>query len=243
MNSSSSWRTDRVANSFTGHFAARASVDGQLLDEQDIRTEELARARHALAYLTERIGDARMRDLLADDIEDMTRRVRGWVEASGGRWQTGVTELVVPGPSATAFHLWYNQAMAKRRETVLRAGHPEHFVLSPGDDGIEVVENIGETELPWRVFYRSVADEAFPMAWDPAYPVRFGAEIVDGDGLRVGFTMHQSRDAADGTHLHLRTLLPDAAPAALIDRHLRHFMIEFSNWTRVAWLEEKEKRA
>ena len=224
-------------------FAATASLDGERFDHQAIRDEELARARHALGYLKARIGDAAMRDLLANDIEAITARVRGWVEASGGRWRTGVAELVVPGPSATDFHQWYERAMAERRKTVLRAGHPEHFVLSPGDRGVEVVENVGETDLPWRIFYRALPDDAFPMAWDPAYPVRFGAEIVDGDGLRVGYTMHQARDAGDGMHLHLRTLLPQAAPQALVDRHLRHFAIEFTNWTRTAWLEAREAAA
>ena len=220
-------------------FTAMASLDGEPLDDRGIRDGELARARHALAYLTERIGDERMRDLLAPDIEATTRQVSAWVEASGGRWRTGITELVVPGPPAADFHRWYERAMAERRETVLRAGHPEHFVLSPGVAAIEVVENIGETDLPWRVFYRSLPDHAFPVAWDAGYPVRFGAEIVDSDGLRVGYTMHQACDAPDGMHLHMRTLLPEAAPQPLIDRHLRHFAIEFTNWTRAAWLETK----
>ena len=132
--------------------------------------------------------------------------------------------------------------MAERRETVLRARHPEHFVLSPGDDRIEVVENIGETDLPWRICYRKLPEDQCPMDWDPAYPVRFGAEIVDSDGLRVGYTMHQSRDDADGMRLHLRTLPPAAAPQTLVDRHLRHFAIEFTNRTRTAWLEAKETK-
>ena len=218
-------------------FAAVASLDGERFDDQAIRAEELARARQALAYLKERIGNSGMRDLLTRDIDAMTKRVRGWVEASGGRWRTGVTELVVPGPPAADFHLWYERAMAERREPVLRAGHPEHFVLSPGEQGIEVIENVGETDLPWRIFYRSLPDGAFPLPWESGYPVRFGAELVDGDGLRVGYTMHQARDAGDGMHLHMRTLLPEAAPQELVDRHLRHFAIEFTNWTGTAWLQ------
>lgn len=224
-------------------FLARAILDGQAFDDQDIRHEELVRARHALAYLKDRIGDERMRELLAPDTDRMTSRVRDWTAASDGRWQNGVTELIVPGPSARVFHDWYDRAMAERREVVLRAGHPEHFVLSPGDDGIEVVENIGETELPWRIFYRSLPDDAFPVAWNEAYPIRFGAQIVDEGGVRVGYTMHQSHDAADGMHLHLRTLLPEAAPRTLVERHLRHFAIEFTNWTRAAWLESEETNA
>lgn len=223
-------------------FTVKASVGCIPFDARAIHDEELARARHALAYLKELIGNDRMRALLAVDIDAMTARVRDWVAASSGQWQTGVTELIVPGPPANAFHQWYDRAMAERRETVLRAGHPEHFVLNPGNDGIEVVENIGETDLPWRVFYRSLPDGEFPMAWDPAYLVHFGAEIVDSDGLRVGYTMHQSRDEADGMHLHLRTLLPAAAPTALVDRHLRHFAIEFTNWSRTAWQEAREAR-
>ena len=225
----------------TAVFTVNASLGGIAFDARAIHEEELARARHALAYLKDLIGNDRMRALLASDIDTMTVRVREWVAASGGQWQTDVTELVVPGPSAVAFHQWYDRAMAERRETVLRAGHPEHFVLNPGSDGIEVVENIGETDLPWRIFYRSLPEDKFPMAWDPAYPVRFGAEIVDSDGLRVGYTMHQSRDEADGMHLHLRTLLPSASPSALVNRHLRHFAIEFTNWARIAWLEARSK--
>lgn len=223
-------------------FAAIASIDGERLDARSIRDEELARGRHALAYLKERIGNEGMRDLLARDIDATTRQVRAWVEASAGRWRTGVTELTVPGPPAATFHRWYERAMAERREAVLRAGHPEHFLLSPGNGGVEVVENVGETDLPWRIFYRALPDDVFPLNWDAAYPVRFGAEIVDSDGLRVGYTMHQGRDAADGMHLHMRTLLPEAAPQALVDRHLRHFAIEFTNWTRAAWLELQETK-
>ena len=101
------------------------------------------------------------------------------------------------------------------------------------------MENIGETDLPWRVFYRTLPDDAYPLPWDDDYPERFGAEIVDGDGLRVGYTMHQLRDGDDGLHLLLRTLLPEAAPSWLVERHLWHFSIEFFNWTRVAWRESR----
>ncbi len=217
-------------------------LDGQPISEEAIRGHELSRARHALAYLKARLGNDAMRRLLASDLSTTADQVRDWVARSDGRWQTATIELVVPGLSAQAFHDWYEAAMAGKRETVLRAGHPEHFVLSPGDDGVEVLENVGETALPWRVFYRSLPEADFPVAWDDAYPVRFGAEIVDTDGLRVGYTMHQSRNCAEGMRLLLRTLLPEAAPRSLVERHLRHFTIEFSNWTRVARQESHAKQ-
>ena len=45
----------------------------------------------------------------------MTAQVRGWVEAAGGAWQTGMVELVVPGPPAAAFHAWYTRALTHSR--------------------------------------------------------------------------------------------------------------------------------
>ena len=220
-------------------FTARALLADTVLDDRAIRDEELTRARHALAYLKTRIGNAAMRKLLADDLAQTTSQAREWVERSGGRCWAGHVELITPGPSAEAFHGWYERAMAERREEVMRAGNPEHFVLHLGDEGIEVIENIGESAPPWRVVYRTLPDDGLPLPWNDGYPVRFGAELVDGDGLLVGYTTHQARDFGDGLHLLLRTLLPEAAPASLVERHLRHFAIEFTNWTQTAWLEEK----
>ena len=221
-------------------FPAKAITAGEQFTNSDIRSAELDRARHALAYLKRKLGNDVMRDLLKDDLTEMTALVRGWVQASGGSWQTDFVELIVPGPSAEAFHDWYTTALANSREAELRAGHPEHFISHPYSGTIEVVENIGETELPWRIIYRALPENGdFPTSWEPEYPVRFGAEIVDTDGLRVGFTMHQSRDGDDGMHLKLTTYLPIAVPPEVVHRHLQHFMIEFRNWTRVAWLESR----
>ncbi len=214
---------------------ASAVIEHQRFTDADIRGLELDRARHALAYLKGKLGNDAMRALLGDDLKAMQATVRGWVEASEGSWQSASVALVVPGPSAEAFQRWYVDAMANARETELRAGHPEHFVSHPLSNQVEVVENIGETELPWRVFYRSLPEDfAFPLPWDSSYALHYGMEILDADGLRVGFSMRQSRDADDGLHLHFTTLLPKAAPPELLRRHLNHFAIEFRNWTHAA---------
>ncbi len=214
-----------------------AGIGEKRLTNRDIRDLELERARHALAYLKRKLGNEAMRNLLEDDLQAMTAKVRGWVKGSDGAWQSGSVKLIVPGPSARAFQDWYVSAMAEGREAELRAGHPEHFVSHPLPGTVEVVENIGETELPWRVFYRALPENAdFPMAWDPSYALRYGMEILDSDGLRVGYSMRQSRDAEDGLHLQFTTHLPKAVPPELVRRHLNHFAIEFRNWTRAAWL-------
>ena len=103
-----------------------------------------------------------------------------------------------------------------------------------------MVENVGETELPWRILYRSLPEDGdFPMPWDAGYPIRHGMEIIDEDGLLVGFSMRQSRDEPEGLRLKFTTHLPAAAPGELVNRHLHHLAIEFRNWTRAAWLESR----
>ncbi len=212
-----------------------AVIGDRQLDDHDIRDAELDRAQHALGYLKGKLGNEAMRHLLDDDLQAMAAQVRGWVETSRGAWRSASLRLIVPGPSARAFQDWYVAAMADGREAELRAGHPEHFVSHPLPGSVEVVENVGETELPWRIFYRALPEGfAFPMAWDPAYAFHYGMEIVDAGGLRVGFSMRQSRDEADGLHLQFTTFLPEAAPSELVRRHLNHFAIEFRNWTRAA---------
>ena len=202
-------------------FRASAAVDDRHLSDVDIQCLELDRARHALAYLKGKLGNEATRALLDDDLRTMQAKVRRWVEVSEGAWRSASLRLVVPGPSAEAFQRWYVDAMANGREAELRAGHPEHFVSHPMPGQVEVIENIGETELPWRVFYRPLPEDfAYPMAWDSDYALHHGMEILDADRLRVGFSMRQSRDADDGLHLRFTTHLPVAAPPELVRRHL-----------------------
>lgn len=215
-------------------FGARALIAGRTLDDAAIRDVELTRARRALAYLKAKIGNAAMRDLLKDDLDQTQVRTREWVEASGGRWKWGSLELVVPGPSAAAFHGYFMTMMKEDRQPALRAGHPEHFLNVPLGPHAEVIENVGQDTLPWfiRLDFTS-PDAEFPAAWDPAYPAehRLGALINDVDGLRIGSAIHEMRDADDGLHVKLTIILPNAAPDTLIDGHLQHFAVEFRNWT------------
>ena len=216
-------------------FEAAAIIGSERLFNQSILNDELARARHALAYLKQKIGNDRMRELLNGDLLLMKAQVQQWLRDSAGAWQSGSVELIVPGPSAGAFRQWYADAMSHGWEIELRAGHPEHFINHPVNDSIEVIENIGETELPWHIFYRSLAEDAtLPSAWDEAFPIHFAAEVVDADGIRVSHSMRELRDAVAGLHMKLTSHLPIAAPRDVLEGHLHHFSIEYRNWANFA---------
>ena len=218
-------------------FGARARIGARTLDDAAIRDIELTRARSALAYLKDRIGNGAMRDLLKEDTDRSQVRTREWVRASSGRWKWGSLELTVPDPRAATFHEFFMTMMKEDRQPELRAGHPEHFMNVPLGPHAEVIENVGQDDLPWFIRLDFTPPDAeFPAPWDPAYPPdhRLGAFINDADGLRIGSAIHEMRDAADGLQIKLTVILPDAAPDALVEGHLRHFAVEFRNWTRAA---------
>ena len=217
-------------------FSAAAIIGEHRLSNHDILNNELLRARHALAYLKQKIGNDAMREMLKNDLLTTTTCVQNWMGASNGAWQSGSVELIVPGPSAAVFRQWYADAMTQGWELELRAGHPEHFISHPVGDSGEVIENIGETELPWRIFYRNLAEDAkLPSAWDSRFPIHFAAEIVDSNGMCVGYSIRELRDGKDGLHMKLTSHLPAAAPPGLLERHLHHFCIEYRNWASFAF--------
>ncbi len=101
--------------------------------------------------------------------------------------------------------------------------------------GYDKQGNIGETERPWHITYRSRPAEAtWPAGWDERFPIRFGAEILDGAGALVGYSMRQARDEAGGLHLRVTAFLPAAVPGHVLERHGRHLATEYRNWIAIA---------
>lgn len=180
-----------------------------------------------------------MLNLLANDLRTATAHVTAWLDASQGRWRSDSLTMTVPGPSAAHFHAWFMGNMKRGNESLFRAGHPDHFMNHPLPDGrAEVIENVGEDNLPWHIFLTFTgSDTPLPTAWDQDYPAQhgFGAFIFDSKGTRIGSAMHELRDTDSGEmQAKLTVSLPEAAPAELVVGHLRHFSIEFRNWTEMA---------
>ncbi len=227
-----------MSNPKTDGFTAWARHETSKFTDGDISSFELDRARHALAYLKDKLGNDAIRDLLADDVAQMTAEAKSWLDASKGEWRSKWIELIVTGPPAADFYRWYGQMFANDRQELLRAAHPEHFVnRSTGSASAEVIENVGETELPWRISYEPIDDADLPVGWQPDYPVRFASQLRDQNGVQIGFTLHEGRDDPDGMHLRMTTVLPVATPDLLFHHHLRHYAIELRNWTQFAWSE------
>ena len=225
------WNTDTPAVDADSTYAL---MPARRMAKADLDAEELTRAHGALAYLKAKIGNDRMKELRADDVATMTRRTGDWARKSTG-WKNANFKLIVPGPGAAAFHSWFMQMMKEDRQLELRAAHPDHFMNIPLGRTANVIENVGEDNLPWHIELEFTTDEGrFPLSWDPAYGERLGAVIFNADHVQIGSAMHEMRDVPEGTEISLTIILPDAAPESLLEGHLRHFAVEFRNWTRMA---------
>lgn len=231
-------RQSPVQVSFSGDGLSASSV----LDDNDIRDMELVRSRRALAYLKDRIGNDGMRQLLANDLNAASEQTEQWLHQSEGRWHSAALIMTAPGPPAAYFHDWFMGNMKQRHEPLFRAGHPDHFLNRPlPSGGAEVIENVGEDDLPWHIFLEFCeAGIELPTTWDPDYPseLSFAALIADRDGRRIGSAMHELRDVdhqlGRALEAKLTIHLPEATPEQLLAGHLRHFAIEFRNWTEMA---------
>jgi len=219
-----------------------AVMADRCLEPSDLDAEELTRAHGALAYLKARIGNDRMRELLADDLAETTKRTEAYATQSTG-WKDASFRLVLPGPDAATFHQFFLDLMKHDRELEMRAGHPDHFLNHPVEGGAQVIENLGEDDLPWYIELTFSTDqEKYTVSWDDDYPERVGAIIFNSNGTQIGTAMHEMRDTSDGMEIKFTVILPDAAPDALLHGHLRHFAVEWRNWARLAREELAEEQ-
>lgn len=223
-------------------FEVSASLDGERLTGDDILRLELVRSRRALAYLKQKLGRAAILELLREDLDASAAQVAGWARASAGRWATGVVTIELPGLPAGQFERWFMDMIRRDDEPTLRAAHPDHFLNHPRPDApAEVIENVGEDELPWHILLTFHGTETeFPTPWDHGFTHGFGVRITGRDGTPVGSAMHELRDGANGMIAKLTIHLPAAAPSHLVRGHLRHFSIEFRNWAEMAYTRSLE---
>lgn len=199
----------------------------------DVRRWELQRSHDALMLLKERIGDERMRELLADDLRASDEVMRTAADSSGGRWRSAVTEMRAEGITAEEFLTWWRASLAGGDRVALLSANPEHYLADSRDGVVEIVETIGSGPLRFFLTFHDgveIADEG----WED-YPVRIGGTGRLSDGTEIARVMHEFADGPDGgLRIRLTIQFPAAAPEHVFTGHQWHFACEFLNWLTAA---------
>ncbi|MEU8512704.1 hypothetical protein AB0C76_14105 [Kitasatospora sp. NPDC048722] len=216
----------------TTALTVRTDIDGTAHPRETVLAWELDRARAALHLLKQRLGDDRMRELLAPDTSAADNALTAWAHASEGRWRTAVTELAATGVDAAGFLTWWQGRLhAPDREALLTA-NPEHYLADSTGERVEIIETIGAG--PARFFLRFHDGVPISGPGHETFPVRIGGTGTLADGTEVLRVMHEFADTPDGLRIRLTVQFPEAAPAGLATGHQWHFACEFTNWLEAA---------
>ncbi|GED98487.1 hypothetical protein [Gordonia crocea] len=145
-----------------------------------------------------------------------------------------VTELFVPGGSATRFAEWFEEITFSSNQDEMERACPDHFVLRIVDGKQEVLETNGGSPFAalFDIDYDDVSSITTPV--DPAFPVRLDGVAIGSNGKPIGGVRHQFRDTPDGVHARLAVEFPLPMLGTIIRGHRWHLACEFSNWFEAA---------
>ncbi len=114
---------------------------------------DVAAARSGLSRARARIGEDRLRAMLAPELAASEAAIRATLAASGGRWTASVVEIASNRGSAQGFVDWFHRAREIDARDVWTDACPDHYIIATTPDGRqEVVEVTGGAVLPSRFF-------------------------------------------------------------------------------------------
>ncbi|SDT71102.1 hypothetical protein SAMN05216371_4057 [Streptomyces sp. TLI_053] len=207
--------------------AIHIDIDGTGYDRPAALAWELDRSRAALRLLKQRLGDDRVRELLAADTAATGAATADWLRLSGGRWRAAVTELTATGIDAGTFLAWWQGRLRAGDRAALLAANPEHYLADSTGGTVEIIETVGAGPLRFHLRFH-------PTPATPEYPVRIGGTGHLADGSEVLRVMHEFADSPRGLRIRLTVEFPAAAPVELSTGHQWHFACEFANWLEAA---------
>nr|WP_296773514.1 hypothetical protein [Rhodococcus sp. (in: high G+C Gram-positive bacteria)] len=121
------------------------------------------------------------------------------------------------------------------REDVLLAGHPEHYSIHAGPEGVNIVETLGDYVCS---FYMHPWDDAatpdVDLPTDGAAPRGRRSRMALEDGTVIGTISNEYADVPGGFEVSLSVTLPKSCGRDVIEHHLEHFAVEFRNWILTA---------
>ncbi|CDT20069.1 hypothetical protein [Vibrio coralliirubri] len=206
---------------------------GVILNNNDIIAMDLERSHKALKFIKAKFHH-HVKYFLKDEIAITTQQSEKYVEDSEGKWKSGYTKITMPFLTYQEYHSWFMKKLASRDEIALQDGHPDHYLNAVSESNpnlVEIIENLGEDELPWFLIGEFVDSVAVPFERDETYPADFCLRIKSSNNVVLGYATHEFKnDKHNNCNIKLTIILPEKAPDYLIKGHLNHFTIEFRNW-------------
>lgn len=194
---------------------------------------DLPLLRAQLLGLKEQCGRQRLRAILEKEIR-ISRLFTKFIAAlSGSRRKQCVTEVRVMGGSAKQIALAIDDLMScdtERNRLSNLLACPDHYVLEPRGQMLEVIETTGGSPFPAQFFMHFGDESGVRSLRDPSYAYQSVGTARLADGTVIGGVRHQFRDDENGAVARLMVEFPALTPGYMLREHQWHLACEFSHW-------------
>lgn len=220
-----------------GAFAVRvieaSGVTGKPMDQIEIEA-----SRRALATIKNRLGSARLMELLRSEIEETDRLWEEWARQSDGEWSRSTVVMEVTGITSQRWIDWIKSNLSD--EAMHFSVHPEHYVWKKAAD-IDSGFSRGDyiiCELVGRFIFRIYIEIAEWQGWekyaDPEFPTRMMVSGYTRNGVEVLRSIAQYRPIPGGFIFKYDGFHPAAIPAPASST-AEQVVLEYSNYMRTAY--------
>ena len=194
---------------------------------------DLPAQREELLRLKEQLGRPGLRKTLNGSLRMAGFVTKLLVRFSGSRRKQCVVEIRVVNCSAKQLsqgidELMANDTAANRRVNLLAC--PDHYLLEPRGNVLEVIETTGGSPFPAQFFMQFDDDSGLKTPRDTAFPYQSTGTARLSDGTVIGGVRHQFRDEGNGALIRLMVEFPQPTLQHLIRAHQWHLACEFSHW-------------
>ena len=216
-----------------------AVVEGEFIKNKDLATLELEASRRALALLKNRLGAARMLELIREEVEETDRLWEGWAAESGDEWRVNLMEFKVSGLPLSHWLKWVFENFTN--ESMHFAAHPEHYAWTQADRIYPdcgsstpiVCEPMGEFMM--RATARIEKWDGYEAYIDPDYPHHLTLMGYTINGIPISRSLSQFRETEDGFFFRLTAMKPAKIPPAMRERNQEHGFLEYAKYFKFAY--------
>lgn len=196
---------------------------------------DLLSQREELLRLKEQLGRSGLREALRGSLRMACFATKLMVRLSGSRRKQCVVEMRVAHCSAQQLSQGIDDLMAKdtaanRRINLLVC--PDHYVLEPRANVLEVIETTGGSPFPAQFFMKFDDDSGVKTPRDAVFPYQSTGTARLSDGMVIGGVRHQFRDEGNGALIRLMVEFPQPTLQHMIREHQWHLACEFTHWVR-----------
>ncbi len=196
---------------------------------------DLQAQRAELLELKERLGRSDLRTALGGSMRMSAAMTKLVVRLSGAKRKQCVVEIRVADCSAKALSGHIDDLMGRdtaANRKVNLSVCPDHYLLEPRGDVLEVIETTGGAPCPAQFFLRFNDETGLKTPRDPSFPYQSAGTARLADGTVIGGVRHQFRNEGGNTLMRLMVEFPQLTLGSMIREHQWHLACEFTNWVQ-----------